>query len=368
MGAKRAQENRSPPSKKSKVEQTIEGAAVQKLLDAFDGEIGNHLPARIVSVVKAVASDCLTNPASDRVPIESKFAEAIGASLQEAMQGLDAKVTQTAAKFEEQLEVVKKLEAELEEANAVKERHDAEVLATSEAEMNAQSCLMEAQTALQEQEAEEAALAPRKADLEFQQQGLQEVMDIARGPETNKKSTEKIQKALRALDAPDVLVLGVGAAIGKESTLEQQFVLETCKLFHAKRVEVDAELAAFDETAKSMAEKTKAMVQSVETLSASLEEREGEHTAAKEKQKAAGLAIKEATKAQNAGKKAADKFESAKQEAATFHAEGVETQETFQFLFTRTLPAFPADEEVPDVAPVQEETQEPAMEAEQIAA
>jgi len=305
----------------------------------------------------------LTNAAADRVPVESKFAEAIGASLQEAMQGLEAKVTETTSKFEEQLEVVKKLEADLEEANAVKERQDAEVQSIGEAVMNAQSCLMEAQTALQEQEAEEALLAPRKTELEFQQQGLQEVMDIARGPETNKKSTEKIQKALRALDAPDVLVLGVGAAIGKESTLEQQFVLETCKMFNVKRVEVDGELAAFDETAKGMAAKTTEMVQSVETLSAALDERDGEQAVAQEKQKAAGLAIKEATKALNAGKKAADKFESAKQAAVAFHGEGVETLENFQYLFTRTIPVFPADDEVPDVAPVEEEeTQEPAME------
>jgi len=65
----------------------------------------------------------------------------------------------------------------------------------------------------------------------------------------------------------------------------------------------------------------------------------------------------------NAGKKAADKLEGAKQEATAFQTEGAEINETFQFLFTRTLPVFHADEEyeVPDVAP-EEETQEPAME------
>jgi chromosome segregation ATPase len=348
------QQERSPPSKKSKVELTEEEIAVTKLVDAFDGEIANHLPPRVVSIVKEVAPDCLKTAAAEREAVQSRFAEAIGASLKEAVQGLATKLEESSARVEEQRETVKKLDSDLEESHAVKERADAEVQAAGEASMNAQSALMEAQTALSQQESEEEALGPRKAALESQRAELQEVMDIARGPAVvGKKDAAKLQKALREVEAPDVLVLGVCAAVGKESVLEQQFVLESCKMLAEKRTVVDGELAAFDETAKTMAEKSKTLAQTVETLAIALDERQAEESVAKEKQKAAAAAIKEATKAQKDGKKAADKAESALEEAKAFYSAGLETTETFEFLLHRTIP-----EPMPEVA---EETQEPNM-------
>jgi hypothetical protein len=202
---------------------------------------------------------------------------------------------------------------------------------------------------LADQEIEEKGLFPKKTKMEAEAVSLKEVLEIARGPETTAKNAKKLAKSLKEVGAPEALVLGVPSAIGKESPLEQHFVVEACKMIAAKLGEVEAALSAFDQTVVSMAAKTATMKETVASLETALESRTAEEAAAKESQKAAVQAIKEATKAQSSGKKALEKAEGSKTEADEFVAAAAETSKAYEFLLTRTAPveeASPAEEPV----------------------
>merc|ERR1719388_608279 len=104
--------------------------------------------------------------------------------------------------------------------------------------------------------------------------GLREVQEIARGPaDPAKKEILKVQKALRAVEAPEALILGIGAAIGKQTPMDQHFVNEANKLLYDKSTKLEGELATFNETVDEAAKETRTITAEVEQLTAELNAR-----------------------------------------------------------------------------------------------
>lgn len=319
-----------------------EDTALATLLQAFDGELGNHVPTSVVSMVKAVAGECLMTLAEERPALEQKFALVVGEALKMATLGLSDSLAAANAELATQTAQVAQLEQTLAAANTAKESADTALQLAGEATEAAQASLSEAEQALADHEKEEEGLEPKKAKMEVEKVTLNEVLEIARGPEPAKKQATKLSKTLKEIGAPDALVLGVPSAVGKESALEQHFVVEACKLIAEKLGQVEAALSAFDQTVASMAEKTTVMKDTVASLATALETRTAEEAAAKNAQKAAVQAIKDATKAQKDGKKAFDKAEGSKTDADTCVADAVATSQAYEFLLTRVAP--PAEE------------------------
>merc|ERR1719443_2129575 len=118
--------------------------------------------------------------------------------------------------------------------------------------------------------------------MESELNGLREVQEIARGaPEPGKKEVTKVQKALREVEAPEALILGIGAAIGKTTPMDQHFVNEATKLLYDKSTKLEGELATFNETIEEYAKKTSAMQATVEQLTTELTARMEEQAEAK---------------------------------------------------------------------------------------
>ena len=100
MGAKKrvAEPSLSPPkgaknvtTKKARVSETPatpESIALQKLVAAFDGEIGTMLPESVVHMVKSVADKCLMTPVENRDELEFTFAKVVGDAVQTGLEGL----------------------------------------------------------------------------------------------------------------------------------------------------------------------------------------------------------------------------------------------------------------------------------------
>jgi len=347
MGAKRKAQSpaKSPgksPGKKAKVQVSPEDEALATLVQAFDGELGNHVPPTVVSMVKAVAGECLMTLAEDRPALEQKFALVVGEALKVATLGLSDSLAAANAELASQVAQVETLEQALTGANTSKESADTSLQLAGEALEAAQASLAEAEQALVDHEKEEKGLEPKKAKMEVEKVTLNEVLEIARGPEPTKKQATKLSKTLKEIGAPDALVLGVPSAVGKESALEQHFVVEACKMVAEKLGQVEAALGAFDQTVASMAEKTTVMQDTVASLATALETRTAEEAAAKQTQKAAVQAIKDATRAQKDGKKAFEKAEGSKTDADTCVANAVATSQAYEFLLTRAPP--PAEE------------------------
>merc|ERR1719299_386845 len=113
--------------------------------------------------------------------------------------------------------------------------------------------------------------------MEAELQGIQEVQEITRGaPEPSKKEVTKVQKALREVEAPEALILGIGAAIGKTTPMDQHFVNEATKLLYDKSTKLEGELATFNETVEEYAVKTRTMNSTVEQLTTELNARSEE--------------------------------------------------------------------------------------------
>merc|ERR1719428_1265757 len=128
--------------------------------------------------------------------------------------------------------------------------------------------------------------------MEGELQGLREVQEIARGPaDPSKKEVLKVQKALRDVEAPEALILGIGAAIGKQTMMDQHFVNKATKL--------EGELATFNETVEEYAKKTRTLEATLEQLTNELTARTEETFEAKKHQKECIAAVKEAEKQKN---------------------------------------------------------------------
>merc|ERR1719235_2551151 len=237
-------------------------------------------------MVKEVAEKCLLPPVENREPLETKFAEAVGAALNASIDGLTKAHSDATEFVADEEKKVKALEDALTEANTMKEKSDEALQAANEADLEATAKKSEAETALASHQVEEKALQPKKITMESELQGLREVQEIARGPaDPPKKEVLSVQKALRAVEAPEALILGIGAAIGKQTMMDQHFVNEATKLLYDKSTKLEGELATFNDTVDEYAKKTRTMETTVEQLSQELNARMEEAADAKKHQK-----------------------------------------------------------------------------------
>merc|ERR1719160_2326982 len=155
-------------------------------------------------MVKEIADKCLLPPVETREPLETKFAEAVGTALDAAIDGLTKAHNDANDVVAAEEEKVQNLGNGLAEAN--------------EAELEATGKRTDADSALKTHVEEEKTPQPKKLTMEGELQGLREVQEIARGPaDPSKKEVLKVQKALRDVEAPEALILGIGAAIGKQT-------------------------------------------------------------------------------------------------------------------------------------------------------
>jgi len=384
MGAKKRTAAAISPEKKAKV-QTPEEIALEKLLTNFGGEVGTMLSQNVVTMVKEVAEKCLLPPVENRDPLETKFAEAVGAALNSSMDGLAKAHQDTIDIVADEEAKVTSLENALTEANSLKEKADESLQNANEAELAATEKKTEAENTLATHALEEKGLEPKKNTMVSELQGLVEVQEIARGaPDPSKKDVLKVQKALREVEAPEALILGIGAAIGKQTGMDQHFVNEATKMLYDKSAKLEGELETFNETVEDAAKKTRTMTSTVEQLTAELNARTEEQSDAKKHQKECIAAVKEAEKQKAKGEKELEKAVKARVEAGANEELGKTTKTHYTFLFERSIvivePVVEAVEEVaeeaekaeaevevPEVPVVEAVLPEAAMEVEAVA-
>jgi len=337
-----------------RVSETPESIALSKLIAAFDGEIGTQLPFSVNEMVKSVADKCLMSTVETRDEIETTFAKVVGQAVQTAVEGLQKEHKDAIASVEEEEEKVKALQADLDSANTLKEQADTALTEATEAQKEASDKKYEAETELENHVEEENGLQPKKELMEGDLQALKEVKDIVRGPSNpSKKEVQKLQKALKEVEAPQSLIAGIGEAIGKQSSFDQHFVGEAAKLLYDKSTQIEGELAKFTDTVKEYADKTVVLRGKVDQLTTDLTERDTELVAAKKKQKDCIAAIKEADKQKAKGDKSLEKAVSFKDEKAAAELVGTDAEVQYKFLLERTSapiaePEAPAPEaEVP---------------------
>jgi chromosome segregation ATPase len=169
----------------------------------------------------------------------------------------------------------------------------------------------------------------------------------------------KVQKALREVEAPEALILGIGAAIGKQTPMDQHFVNEATKLLYDKSTKLEGELATFNETVEDYAKKTRTMEATVEQLSTELNARMEEQAEAKKHQKECIAAVKEAEKQKSKGEKSLEKAVASRDEALAAEDLGKATKTHFTFLFERSI-AEPVVEEVAAEEKAEEVAEAPA--------
>merc|ERR1719218_575091 len=317
---------------------TPEAVALEKMLTAFDGAVGTMLSPNVVNMVKEVAEKCLLPPVENREPLETKFAEAVGETLNASIDGL-TKAHQDANEIvADEEKKVQNLDDALTQANTLKEKSDESLQEANEAETQATDKKIEAETTLSNHVEEEKGLQPKKALMEGELQGLREVQEIARGaPDPSKKEVLKVQKALREVEAPEALILGIGAAIGKQTPMDQHFVNESNKLLYDKSTKLEGELETFNETVEDYAKTTRTMEATVEQLTTELNARTEEQANAKKHQKECVAAVKEAEKLKKAGDKSLEKAVFSRDEACKNEETGKETKTQFTFLFERSI-------------------------------
>jgi len=174
--------------------------------------------------------------------------------------------------------------------------------------------------------------------MEAEHTGLKEVQETTRGaPDPAKKDVLKVQKALREVEAPEALILGIGAAIGKQTPMDQHFVNEATKLLYDKSTKLEGELATFNETMEEYAKKTRTMMAEVEQLTNELNARMEESSEAKKHQKECIAAVKEAEKQKKQGEKSLEKAIVSRDEAALAENLGTDTKTQYTFLFDRSI-------------------------------
>merc|ERR1719146_344077 len=134
MGAKKrvAEQSLSPPkkavtTKKARVSEppaTPESIALQKLVAAFDNDIGTMLPDSVVQMVKSVADKCLMTPVESRDELELTFAKVVGQAVQTALEGLQKAHKDAIEDVASEEQKVKDLQDALDAANTLKEQAD----------------------------------------------------------------------------------------------------------------------------------------------------------------------------------------------------------------------------------------------------
>merc|ERR1719331_1400514 len=297
-------------------------------------------------MVKEVAEKCLIPAVENRDPLETKLGEAVGETLESAMDGLAKAHTDALELVADEEKKVQTLQEGLDESNSLKEKSDESLASATEAEMQATEKKNDAENALAAHVEEEKGLQPKKATMEGELQGLREVQEIARGaPDPSKKDLTKVQKALREVEAPEALILGIGAAIGKQTSMDQHFVNEATKMLYDKSTKLEGELGTFNETVEDAAKKTRTMEATVEQLTTELNARMEEQAEAKKHQKECIAAVKEAEKQKKLGEKSLEKAVAGRDEALAAEDLGKATKTHFTFLFERSI-AEPVVEEV----------------------
>jgi hypothetical protein len=357
MGAKRKNtslpEKSSPAGKKACVIETPESIALSKLIEAFDGEVGAFLPSSVVEMVKAVAGKCLMTQVEHRDNLETTFAAVVSQALQTAKEGLQNMHKSAAEALVEEEERVKTLQATLDSAIAAKEQADKELEDAAAARSQASDKKAEGEAELEKHSEEEMALTPKKKMMESDLAALKEVQTTVRGPplkgKKGEKALQKLQKALKEVEAPQSLIAGIGEAIGAQTDFDQHFVGEGAKLLYDKSAQIEAELAKHGETVAEYAEKTTALQSKVEGLSGDLSERDGEHAAALAKVKECAAAIKDAEKQKKQGDKTHDKAVQYRDEKAAAERVGADAEAQLKYLLERTGATTDAPE-VPEVA------------------
>jgi DNA repair exonuclease SbcCD ATPase subunit len=345
MGAKRKAtaarlsqgSDKSPAGKKARVSETPQSIALSKLIAAFEGEVGTMLPASVVEMVKSVADKCLMNPVENRDELESTFAKVVGEAMQTALDGLKKAHQEAIDGVAAEEEKVQALQAALDSANTLKEQADKALEEANEAQLQASEKKSDAETELENHVEEENGLQPKKELMESDLNALKEVSTTVRGPSNpNKKDVQKLQKALKEVDAPQSLIVGIGEAIGKQTDFDMHFVAESSKLLYGRSSQIEGELAKFSETVSEYAEKTGSLRTKVEQLTNDLTERDTELVAAKKKQKDCIAAIKEAEKQKKQGDKSLEKATSFKDEKESAEGVGDDASKQYSFLLERT--------------------------------
>merc|ERR1719261_913593 len=302
------------------------------------------LPVSVVEMVKSVADKCLLNPVENRDEIELTFAKVVGQAVQTALEGLQKAHKEAIEAVTEEEEKVKALQDALDSAYTLREQADKAVEDAQEAQRTASEKKSDAETELENHVEEENGLQPKKDLMESDLQALKEVKDTVRGPATaSKKEVQKLQKALKEVEAPQSLISGIGEAIGKQTAFDQHFVGEAARLLYDKSAQIEAELAKFSGTVAEYARKTVALRSKVDQLTSDLTERDAELVTAKKKQKDCVAAIKEAEKQKKQGDKSLEKATQFREEKDSAEGVGTDAEAQYKFLLERTGAA-PAEE------------------------
>merc|ERR1719502_1364111 len=117
-------------------------------------------------MVKEVAGKCLLPAVENRDPLETKFAEAVGETLDAAMEGLAKAHTDALEIVADEEKKVQSLQDALDESNSLKEKSDESLQSATEAEMQATEKKNDAENALAAHAEEEKGLQPKKATME----------------------------------------------------------------------------------------------------------------------------------------------------------------------------------------------------------
>jgi chromosome segregation ATPase len=356
------------PKKAKVVEEDPVETAITKLTSAFNFDLAQELPNKVVNMVISVLPDALSASVEEREPLECEFAKLVGVALEEAQKCLDAKQVATEEGVATKQAEVAVLEESVVKVNDVKTGCDSALENATNAEREAKEARNFAITNLTTQQEEEAKLPETKEKLEEERAEIAFALDVTRGEAPSAKDSKKLAAQLTKVGASEALVSGVPSAVGKTGDLEKMFINEACKILESKLAEVQGTQADWDKHTEEMATKTKELDTEVNALAAAHKEREEELKECKAALKAAVQAIKDAESAKKSGYKAQEKANAANEEAIKAATDCRAFYATYEFLAERSSAPEP-EPEVPepvfDEAPVEaaEETPvEAAME------
>merc|ERR1719218_248049 len=103
------------------------------------------------------------------------------------------------------------------------------------------------------QQEAEAKLPAEKAALETTHTQLVEAIAIAEGDVPSAKDAKKLNAQLKEVGAPESLVLGMAAAVGKTGDFEKMFISQSVKLLDTKKTETEAQQAEWATHMEDMA-------------------------------------------------------------------------------------------------------------------
>jgi len=331
-------------------------AAITKLSNAINFDLAPELPHKAVTMVLSVIPEALYNPVEDRSELETKFGQLVGEAVATAQKSLDEKAAWKTEKLEEKVANVETLAKALEEANKTKQECEEKVELATTAEREAKEAKTTANDALTTQQDEEAKLPEKKTQLDTTHTNLVEAIAIAEGDLPSTKDAKKLNAQLKEVDAPESLVLGMAAAVGKTGDFEKMFISQSVKLLDTKKTETEAQQAEWATHMESMATKTKELETEFEKLTAAHDERTNELAERKKELKTANQGVKDAELAQKNGNKALEKATKENEEATKAVDECKGFYTTYEFLLERTLVEPPKPEEtLADEAPVADE-------------